>query len=130
MPVVGPSHQANTGHGNQMAALGYPGFGGSMHPNGHSVPTAINPGTMVNPGQFPIAPGFMTSNTGVPGGNGQMGAPGMLGMTLHDQAEAARMAQDYEALVNIIKQWNANRLDLFALTLPNEVIFRFGGNFG
>ena len=42
-------------------------------------------------------------------------------MTLHDQAEAARMAQDYEALVNIIKQWNANRLDLFALTLPNEV---------
>merc|ERR1719445_500943 len=43
-------------------------------------------------------------------------------MTLHDQAEAARMAQDYEALVNIIKQWNANRLDLFALTLPNEML--------
>ena len=42
-------------------------------------------------------------------------------MTMHDQAEAARLAQDYEALVSIIKQWNANRLDLFALTLPNEV---------
>ena len=40
---------------------------------------------------------------------------------MHDQAEAARLAQDYEALVSIIKQWNANRLDLFALTLPNEV---------
>merc|ERR1711878_152347 len=27
-----------------------------------------------------------------------------------------------EALVGIIKQWNANRLDLFALTLPNELL--------
>ena len=62
-----------------------------------------------------------------PNGNG-MGPPVPLPqmsfqqpMTMHDQAEAARLAQDYEALVSIIKQWNANRLDLFALTLPNEV---------
>ena len=29
--------------------------------------------------------------------------------------------RDYEVLCQIISQWNANRLDLFALTLPNEV---------
>jgi hypothetical protein len=29
--------------------------------------------------------------------------------------------RDYEALTQIITQWNANRLDLFALSLPNEV---------
>lgn len=27
-----------------------------------------------------------------------------------------------EALRNMIQQWNANRLDLFALSEPNEVI--------
>lgn len=127
MPVVGPSHQSNTAHGNQMAALGYPGFGGSIHPNGHSVPPAINPGTIVTQGQFPNipGPGYMASNPGMPGANMPIVSQGMLGMTMHDQAEAARMAQDYEALVNIIKQWNANRLDLFALTLPNEVSIPF-----
>merc|ERR1719225_1480374 len=56
------------------------------------------------------------------GSNVSGGGTGVSGMTLHDQAEAARMAQDYEALVGIIKQWNANRLDLFALTLPNELL--------
>jgi hypothetical protein len=110
-----------------MAALGYPGFGGSIHPNGHSVPPAINPGTIVTQGQFPNipGPGYMASNPGMPGANMPIVSQGMLGMTMHDQAEAARMAQDYEALVNIIKQWNANRLDLFALTLPNEVSIPF-----
>ena len=124
MPVVGPSHQSNTAHGNQMAALGYTGYGGSIHPNGHPVPTGINPGTIVSPGPFQGVPaaGYMTSNPVMPGGNMPIGAQGM---TMHDQAEAARMAQDYEALVNIIKQWNANRLDLFALTLPNEVSTQF-----
>lgn len=29
-----------------------------------------------------------------------------------------------EALRNMIQQWNANRLDLFALSEPNEVISR------
>ena len=29
--------------------------------------------------------------------------------------------RDYETLCQIITQWNANRLDLFVLTLPNEV---------
>ena len=61
------------------------------------------------------------SGPGMVGPGMPLAGPGIHGMTMHDQAEAARMAQDYEALVNIIKQWNANRLDLFALTLPNEV---------
>ena len=35
--------------------------------------------------------------------------------------ESAHKRQDFDALCHIINQWNANRLDLFALTLPNEV---------
>jgi hypothetical protein len=30
--------------------------------------------------------------------------------------------QDREALRHIISQWNANRLDLFSLSEPNEVL--------
>merc|ERR1712083_1020431 len=37
-----------------------------------------------------------------------------------DHVESAKKRQDYEALCHIINQWNANRLDLFALSLPNE----------
>lgn len=48
--------------------------------------------------------------------------PGMGMMSMHDQAESARKMQDYEALCQIINQWNANRLDLFALSLPNEYL--------
>ena len=40
---------------------------------------------------------------------------------LGDQMETMKKRQDYEALCHIINQWNANRLDLFALSLPNEV---------
>ena len=36
-------------------------------------------------------------------------------------AERASKMRDYEVLCQIVSQWNANRLDLFALTLPNEV---------
>ncbi|TRY77377.1 hypothetical protein TCAL_03845 [Tigriopus californicus] len=42
------------------------------------------------------------------------------GMQLSAMAEQARKMHDYETLCQIITQWNANRLDLFALTLPNE----------
>lgn len=51
--------------------------------------------------------------------------------TSPDQAVAssldqAKMQGDHEALSQIIKQWNDSRLDLFALSLPNEVrIFYF-----
>ena len=41
-------------------------------------------------------------------------------------AEHARRMQDLDTLRQIISQWNANRLDLFALTLPNEVRLSFG----
>ena len=40
-------------------------------------------------------------------------------------AERASKMRDYEVLSQIISQWNANRLDLFALTLPNEVRFHY-----
>jgi hypothetical protein len=34
---------------------------------------------------------------------------------------AAKKMQEREALRQVIQQWNANRLDLFELTEPNEV---------
>ena len=113
MPVVGPPHQLITPQPTPMATIGYQGYGGVPHPLRPPVPSIPNTGT------FPSMAGYL-ANPGMAGSNVQ-GGPGTMGMTMHDQAEAARMAQDYEALVAIIKQWNANRLDLFALTLPNEV---------
>jgi hypothetical protein len=37
------------------------------------------------------------------------------------EAAAAKKQQERETLRNIIAQWNANRLDLFELSEPNEV---------
>lgn len=72
-------------------------------------------------------------------GHGQGPPPGMANNYLHGPpvpglvqgglmvggmagaAEHARRMQDLDTLCQIISQWNANRLDLFALTLPNEV---------
>ena len=121
MPVVGPSFHAHPTQNSQMA-MGYPGFGNPVHPNEQLAPTGSQ-GTMINPGQFGgvPGPGFAMTNPNNGPNAIPLNGPLVGTMTLHDQAEAARMAQDYEALVNIIKQWNANRLDLFALTLPNEV---------
>ena len=42
-------------------------------------------------------------------------------------ADRSVKMRDYEVLSQIISQWNANRLDLFALTLPNEVRFQADG---
>ena len=114
MPVVGPPHQLITPQPTAMATIGYQGYGGVTHPLRPPVPS------IPNTGAFPSMAGYL-ANPGMAGSNVSGGGPGIMGMTMHDQAEAARMAQDYEALVGIIKQWNANRLDLFALTLPNEV---------
>ena len=114
MPVLGPPHQVITPQPNQMATIGYQGYGGVPHPLRPPGPSIPNAGT------FPSMAGYL-ANPGMAGSNVSGGGTGIMGMTMHDQAEAARMAQDYEALVGIIKQWNANRLDLFALTLPNEV---------
>ena len=122
MPAIGPSYQLPTPQANQMATVGYPRFGGSMHPLGQPTTQGANTGATNIPGQLVATPGAGYINKpAMSGQNMLMSGPGFTGMTMHDQAEAARMAQDYEALVNIIKQWNANRLDLFALTLPNEV---------
>lgn len=38
-------------------------------------------------------------------------------------SSADRRALEREALRNVINQWNANRLDLFELSEPNEVSF-------
>jgi hypothetical protein len=37
------------------------------------------------------------------------------------EAVAAKKQQERETLRNVIAQWNANRLDLFELSEPNEV---------
>ena len=54
----------------------------------------------------------------MPPPNGMGYAPQM-----SDDVEIAQKRKDYETLCHIINQWNANRLDLFALSLPNEVGF-------
>ena len=102
MPVVGPAyHQSSLqAHGNPMSGFpgGYPGQPGGLVPvvsvgNGQFVPAI--PG-----GQ---GPGMMPPGGAIMAPPRQM-MPPLHMMTMHDQAEAARMAQDYEALVNIIKQ--------------------------
>lgn len=42
-----------------------------------------------------------------------------------DSVAAAKRIQERENLSNIIAQWNANRLDLFEISEPNEVSFVF-----
>ena len=42
-------------------------------------------------------------------------------LTAYGAAERAGKMRDYDTLCQIIQQWNNNRLDLFALSLPNEV---------
>lgn len=41
-------------------------------------------------------------------------------MNVHLQQEYQRKMQDLDTLRHIITQWNANRLDLFELSMPNE----------
>jgi afadin len=38
-----------------------------------------------------------------------------------EAAVAAKKQQEWETLRSVIAQWNANRLDLFELSEPNEV---------
>ena len=73
------------------------------HMNGHGPP----PGMANNYMHGPPVPGLV---------QGGLMVGGMAGA-----AEHARRMQDLDTLCQIISQWNANRLDLFALTLPNEV---------
>lgn len=40
-------------------------------------------------------------------------------------ADAATKKDEREALRAVVKQWNANRLDLFELSEPNEVSLNF-----
>jgi hypothetical protein len=46
---------------------------------------------------------------------------GMADMAMQPPMSPARRPADVEALRHVITQWNANRLDLFALSMPNEV---------
>ena len=80
-------------------------------------------------GQHPQPMGYYPGQpTGYPGGPpppgmgyGGNGAPPPPPPQVSDHVENAKKRHDYEALCHIINQWNANRLDLFALSLPNEV---------
>ena len=92
-------------------------------PMGHAQPMGTPMGYYQ--GQGPQQP----SPAGYPGGpppNMGYGGPGNGGPPppppqVSDHVENAKKRHDYEALTHIINQWNANRLDLFALSLPNEV---------
>ena len=39
------------------------------------------------------------------------------------QRTREQMKQEHQKLVAQIQEWNANRLDLFELSMPNEVLF-------
>lgn len=82
--------------------MGHPGQNMGFYPNGGMAPPTPQPN------HFHGNPhGFMPPPQQPP--------------QVSDHIESAKKRQDYEALCHIINQWNANRLDLFALTLPNEV---------
>lgn len=78
---------------------------------------AQNPGN--NPQQQPLPPQPPLPPHMVPMAGGPV-HPSMLEPS-YAAAERASKMRDLETLCQIISQWNANRLDLFALTLPNEV---------
>jgi len=96
------------------------------HPNGHM--GGPNGPMIGSNGHMPGANGQMMGH--MPGPNGQitLGGPGgpLLGpggaplQLTGAQAEQIRKKQDLETLKQIITQWNANRLDLFELSVPNE----------
>ncbi len=100
----------------QQQQFGPPNGGGPPHqppPPSHLMP---------HPGAAAVAP---TGPNGFPG-HPRMAAvpphvsPGAMSAAAV-QAEQVRRRQDFETLCQIISQWNANRLDLFALSIPNEV---------
>ena len=91
-----------------------PGYGGGP-------PGGVGGGSA----QYPLPP----PNMQYPGNNGpamppapmQMGGGGGHPQQMSDDVEMAQKRKDFETLCQIINAWNANRLDLFALSLPNEV---------
>ena len=83
-------------------------------PMGHPQGMGYHPGQPHQPQVYPPPP------LGSYGSNGS-GPPPLPPQHVSDHVESAKKRQDYEALCHIINQWNANRLDLFALSLPNEV---------
>ena len=101
MPVLGPP----MGH-HQM-----PGYPHPQHYGGGPPPHSGYPP--------PPPMGYPNMQTPVPQQQQQQLPPPP--PQVSDHVESAKKRQDYEALCHIINQWNANRLDLFALSLPNEV---------
>ena len=90
-------------------------------PMGHAQPMGYYPGQpqpQPSPAGYPGGPPPPNMGYGGPGGNG---APPPLPPQVSDHVESAKKKHDYDALCHIINQWNNNRLDLFALSLPNEV---------
>lgn len=106
MPVFSPPIQNGPQYPPQM---GYP-------------PVGTHSGFITQPGFYsPQGTGPMGPMIPLGPHGHQMTTPVPTQMSFHDQAKLAQKHRDYEALSQIIKQWNANRLDLFALSLPNEV---------
>ena len=106
-PPMPPQHHMPPGYGG-----GPPGgvVGGSAQyppPNASQLPNMQYPGN--NGPAMPPAPMQMG---GLGGGYPQQ---------MSDDVEMAQKRKDFETLCQIINAWNANRLDLFALSLPNEV---------
>ena len=95
------------------------GYGGGPHPGG------VGLGGGGSAPQYPQPPPNMQYNH--PGNNGPVPMPpapmhmGGYPQQMSDDVEMAQKRKDFETLCQIINAWNANRLDLFALSLPNEV---------
>ena len=87
------------------------------HPQGPPIQVWGNGGN--GPMTTPIPPQHMGY-----GGGPMPPVPPMMGyppQQMSDDVEIAQKRKDFETLCQIINAWNANRLDLFALSLPNEV---------
>jgi hypothetical protein len=104
MPVVGPPM------GHQQFQQG-PGPPGPMMGYGPPPGQQQQQQQQYNHQMAQLPPGQIMGYPGHPGGQALMS----------DYVESAEKRKDYETLCHIINQWNANRLDLFALSLPNEV---------
>ena len=114
MPVLGPPMGHPQGPPLPPQHMGY-GGGGPQYPQ-------ANMGYGNGPPMTPVHMGMVPpQQPPQPQQGGQVVFP----HHMTDEIELAQKRKDFETLCQIINAWNANRLDLFALSLPNEVGLKF-----
>lgn len=115
MPVLGPPMGHPQGPPLPPQHMGY-GGGGPQYPQ-------ANMGYGNGPPMTPVHMGMVPPQQ--PPQQGGQGGQVVFPHHMTDEIELAQKRKDFETLCQIINAWNANRLDLFALSLPNEVGLKF-----